>query len=74
MKNNKSWLKILVGIGVLLLGFAVGYGMLNQKVTNTIARVDKVEEKSDDTHDKVIKIEVNVEHILEAVDRIEKKL
>lgn len=72
--NNKYWLKLLIGIGIVLLGFAAGYGMLNQKVEHNCERIEKVETKSDETHDKVIKIEATVEHIKEAVDRIEKKL
>ena len=72
--NNKFWLKFLLGIGVLLLGFAAGYGMLNQKVNNNCMRLEKVENKSGDTHDKVIKIESDVKHILEVVESIEKKM
>ncbi|GAH66338.1 unnamed protein product [marine sediment metagenome] len=75
MKNsNKFWLKFLVGLGVILISFAVGYGMLNQKVNNHNKRIEKVELKAGETHDKVIKIEVDVEHIRKTVDRIEKKL
>ena len=39
-KNGKFWLKFLVAIGVLLLGFAVGYGMLSQKVEDNTSHIE----------------------------------
>ena len=38
--NGKFWLKFLVAIGVLLLGFAVGYGMLSQKVEDNTLHIE----------------------------------
>lgn len=73
-KGNIFWLKFLVGLGIMLISFAVGYGMLNQKVSNHNKRIEKVEIKAGEAHDKIIKIEVDVEHIRKTVDRIEKKL
>ena len=74
MANNKYWLKILVGIGVILLGFAAGYGMLNQKVERNFEDIKLHNGKIDVCERAIIEQGQDLKHIKEAVDRIEKKL
>ncbi len=38
--NGRFWLKFLVTVSVLLFGFAVGYGMLSQKVEDNTSHIE----------------------------------
>lgn len=70
MKNNSFWTKFLASIGILLLGFAVGYGMLRKEVTDNSDR-SKANTKAIIIIDKgFVEQGVKLEYIIKAVDEI----
>lgn len=72
--GNKIWLKFLVGIGIILMGVAVGYGILNERVANNCDTIKDHKEKIDICERAVFEQARDIKHIKETVDRIEKKL
>ena len=40
--NGKFWLKLLVSIGIILIGVAVGYGMLTRQVNDNTTSIKTV--------------------------------
>lgn len=72
--GNKFWLKFLVGIGIVLLGVAVGYGVLNERVAHNCEDIKEIKPKVDILQKSSIEQGADIKHIKETVDRIEKKL
>ena len=73
-KNNGTWTKLLVGIGLSLLAFAVGYGMLKSDVKHNKEQIEANKQCSEENKEAVTGIKKDIIYIKEAVDRIEKKL
>ena len=72
--GNKFWLKFLAGIGIVLLGFAVGYGMLCQRVEENSKKVNENSEKIIQVDRALAEQGVNIEYIKKAVDEIRKEI
>jgi hypothetical protein len=72
--GNKFWLKLLVGVGIVLMGFAVGYGMLNQKVENNCETIKIHNEKIDTCERAVIEQGRDIKHIMKTTEKILEKL
>jgi len=73
MKNNngKIWkiLTVLAIITIAAAGVVYGYGKLNGRVE----AVEKRVEKTEDTRERLIRLEEGVEYLKKAIDRIEDK-
>ena len=74
MKNNNTWLKVLVTALIALLSFAAGYGMLYGKVDRNCADIQKNEAQVKKINDAQIQQAADIKYIKETVDRIERKL
>jgi len=72
MKNNGTLWKIIAvvaGICIAAAGVVYGYGKLNGRVE----AVEKRVEKTEDTRERLIRVEEGVEYLKKAIDRIEGK-
>lgn len=72
-KNNEKfwrWTKIVIAILLPLLCAVYAYGRLNGRVEAVEANVKKTE----DTRERLIRVEEGVDYLKKAVDRIESKI
>lgn len=72
--KNRFWIKLLVGLGVLLLGFAAVWGVVGKTVSDNSKTLEKHEVKIQEHREIIIEQRHDIKHIKKAVDRIEKKL
>ena len=72
--GNGTWTKLLVGVGISLLAFAVGYGMLRSDVAHNKEQIKANKECAQKNKDDVTGMKKDISYIKEAVDRIEKAI
>jgi len=76
-KNNekiRGWLRLLIYVGVLLVGVAVAYATLRERVNTNRDRIVKVEEKTGTNETAIVEMKTDIKYIKEAVERIESKI
>lgn len=76
-KNNEKirWLvKTAIVLAVIAVGTAVAWGVLKERVNNNRDRIVAVEGKADANQTATIELKTDIKYIIQAVDRIEKKL
>jgi len=75
MAKNGTWIKLLTVVGIALLGFAVGYGMLKGKVSANTVKIEEVKNEgcipAREAKTNIAVMQKDIEHIKGAVDRIE---
>lgn len=74
MTKNGTWIRILVVVGIALLTFATGWGMLRTDVKHNTKTIEKHEVKIDKLEDAVIKQTTHYEHIVGTLEEIKDKL
>ena len=76
MAKNGAWLKLLIIVGIALLGVAVGYGMLKSKVSANAVKIEEIKTEgcipARKAKTDIAVMKTDIKHIKGAVDRIEK--
>lgn len=74
--NDKiqRWLRLLIYIGVLLVGVAVAYATLRERVNTNRGRIVKVEEKADSNQTAIVEFKTDLKYIKKGVDEIKEQL
>ena len=76
MKNNGTWLKLLIIVGIALLAFASGYGMYVGRVNDNTGDIEDLKNEgcipAREAKTDIAVMKKSLEHIKGAVDRIEK--
>jgi len=69
MKNNGTLWRIIAIVLLAAVGAVYGYGKLNGR----FEAIEKRVEKTEDTRERLIRVEEGVEYLKKAIDRIEGK-
>jgi len=74
MAKNGTWIRILVTLGLALLIFAVGYGMLKGKVSANTVRIEEVKKEgcipAREAKTNIAVMKRDITHIKDTVDTI----
>lgn len=75
-KNNNLWrvIGVIFLIGSVLMGVALTYGTLNQRVDNISEDVQANTEKSGSNERVIIRMDSDIQYIKQSVIRIESKI
>lgn len=77
MRNNEKirhWLRLLIYIGVLLVGVAVAYATLRERMNTNRGRIVKVEEKAEDNQIAIVEMRTDLKYIVKGIDEIKEQL
>ena len=76
--NGKFWLKLLVSIGIILIGVAVGYGMLTRQVNDNTTSIKTVKIEgclpARESRSQIQVIQKDIEIIKDTQDKMNRKL